>query len=122
MAVRSVPAWIGELDIDLVILHTTLLSDRWQPDDFRDVVRRMLPVRGVQSPKVAMPQDEFLNTDILVEALEQVGVDHVFTCAPEEEWKTIYGPLVANGVGMTRVLTGYIEPDTVRVIDRKSVV
>ena len=120
LAVRSVPAWIGELDIDLVILHTTLLSDRWQPDDFRDVVRRMLPVRGVRSAKVAMPQDEFLNTDILVEALEKVGVDHVFTCAPQEEWPTIYGPLVAKGVGMTRVLTGYIEPRTVQEIDRLS--
>jgi hypothetical protein len=120
MAVRSVPAWIGELDIDLVILHTTVLSDRWQPDDFRDVVRRMLPVRGVRSPKIAMPQDEFLNTDILVEALEKIGVDHVFTCAPEEEWETIYGPLVAKGVGMTRVLTGYVEPDTVQEIDRLS--
>ena len=120
LAVRSVPAWIGDLDIDLVILHTTLLSDRWQPDDFRDVVRRMLPVRGVRSPKVAMPQDEFLNTDILVEVLEKVGVDHVFTCAPEGEWATIYGPLVARGVGMSRVLTGYIEPDTVQEIDRLS--
>lgn len=120
MAVRSVPAWIGELDIDLVILHTTVLSDRWQPDDFRDVVRRMLPVRGVRSPKVAMPQDEFLNTDILVDALEKIGVDHVFTCAPEEEWATIYGSLVAKGVGMTRVLTGYIEPETVREIERLS--
>lgn len=120
MAIRSVPAWIGELDIDLVILHTTVLSDRWQPDDFRDVVRRMLPVRQVRSPKVAMPQDEFLNTDILVEALEKIGVDRVFTCAPEEEWATIYGPLVAKGVGMTRVLTGYIEPDAVQQVDRLS--
>jgi len=118
MAVRTVPVWIGKLDIDLVILHTTLLSDRWQPDDFRDVAWRMRHVSRVHSPRVAMPQDEFLNTDVLVEVLSEIGVDHVFTCAPEEEWATIYGPLVSAGVGMTRVLPGYVEPDTVLEIDR----
>jgi len=120
MAVRSVPAWIGELDIDLVVLHTILLSDRWQPDDFRDVARRMRPVRKVRAPRVALPQDEFLNTDLLVEVLDDIGVDHVFTCAPKEEWAKIYGPLMAAGVGMTRVLPGYLEPDTSQRIERLS--
>lgn len=118
MAIRAVPAWIGELEIDLVVLHTTLLSDRWQPDDFREVAWRMRHLQRVQAPRVAIPQDEFLNTDLLVEVLSEVGVDHVFTCAPEEEWRTIYGPLVSSGVGMTRVLPGYVEPDTVQEIHR----
>lgn len=120
MAVRSVPAWIHELDIDLVVIHTMLLAARWDPDDFRDIARRMGPVMRLQAPRVALPQDEFLNTDVLVEVLDDVGVDHVFTCAPKEEWATIYGPLMAKGVGMTRVLPGYLEPDTVLWIDRLS--
>jgi hypothetical protein len=120
MAVRSVPTWVGDLDIDLVVLHTILLSARWQPDDFRDVARRMRPVRNVKAPRVAMPQDEFLNTDVLVDVLKEIGVDHVFTCAPEEEWATIYGPLISDGAGMTRVLPGYLEPDTVRRIEQLS--
>jgi len=116
LAIRAVPAWIGELDIDFVILHTTLLSDRWQPDDFREVALRMRHLQRVQAPRVAIPQDEFLNTDLLVEVLTEVGVNHVFTCAPKEEWATIYGPLMSSGVGMTRVLPGYVEPDTVQEI------
>jgi len=120
MAVRSVPSWIGELDIDLVVLHTILLSDRWQPDDFRDVARRMRPIRNVRAPRVAMPQDEFLNSDLLVEVLDDIGVDHVFTCASPEDWDMIYGPLMAKGVGMTQVLPGYLEPHTVQRIGRLS--
>lgn len=120
MAVRSVPSWIGRLDIDLVILHTILLSDRWNPDDFRDVVRRLRPVRRVRAPKVALPQDEFVYTDPLVEVFDEIGVDHIFTCAAEEDWTTIYGPLMTKGVGLTRVLPGYLEPDTVGRIQRLS--
>ena len=118
LAVRSVPSWIHRLDIDLVVLHTILLSDRWQPDDFRDVVLRMGAVRRVRAPRVAIPQDEFINTDLLVEVLDDLRVDHIFTCAPEEEWATIYGPLVSKGIGFTRVLPGYLEPQTVQRIDR----
>jgi hypothetical protein len=118
LAVRSVPGWIHRLDIDLVVLHTILLSDRWQPDDFRDVVLRMGALRRVRAPRVAIPQDEFINTDLLVEVLDDLHVDHVFTCAPEEEWAAIYGPLVSKGVGFTRVLPGYLEPQTVKRIDR----
>lgn len=120
MAVRSIPAWIGDLDIDLVVLHTILLSDRWQPDSFLDVARRLRPVRDLRATRVAMPQDEFINTDVLVEVLDQLEVDHVFTCAPESEWATLYGPLLTKGVGMTQVLSGYLEPDTIGRIDRLS--
>jgi hypothetical protein len=118
MAVRSVPAWFRRLDIDLVILHTILLSDRWQPDDFRDVARRMRTVRSIRAPKVAIPQDEFINTDVLVDVLADLGVDHVLSCAPEDEWATLYGPLMASGTSVTRVLPGYLEPETVERITR----
>jgi hypothetical protein len=113
MAVRSVPAWIDRIDIDLVVLHTILLSDRWQPDDFRDVALRMRPLRRVRAPRVAIPQDEFINIDVLVEVLAELGVDHVFSCAPDDTWTTLYGPLMDAGAGVTRVLPGYLEPATV---------
>lgn len=122
MAVRSVPGWIWRLDIDLVVLHTILLSDRWQPDDFRDVALRLRSLRRLRAPRVAIPQDEFINTDVLVEVLADLGVDHVFSCAPPEEWDTLYGPLIERGSGVTRVLPGYLEPTTVRRISELAAV
>ena len=117
MAVRSVPSWIGRLDIDLVVLHTILLSDRWQPDDFRDVALRMRAIRKLRAPVVAIPQDEFINIDVLVDVLGKLHVNHVFSCAPPEEWATLYGPLIERGAGVTRVLPGYLEPATVERIE-----
>ena len=118
LAVRPVPRWIHRLDIGLVVFHTTLLATRWYPEAFRNVAMRLGAIQGLDCPRVAIPQDEFLNTDLLVEFLREFRVDHVLTCAPSEEWETIYGPLLSSGVGMTRVLTGYLEPQTVRRINQ----
>jgi hypothetical protein len=120
LAVRSVPAWIDRLDIDLVVLHTILLATRWQPQVLRDAVRRMGPVHRLRCPRIAIPQDEFLNTDLLVDVLREFGVSRVYTCAGEEDWDTIYGPLSGEGVGITRVLTGYLDPATVQRIEALS--
>lgn len=118
VAVRSVPRWVGRAEIGLVVFHTTLLATRWHPEAFHRLVPRLAALEGLTCPRIAIPQDEFLNTDPLVDFLKQFRVDHVFTCAPEKEWQTIYGALMADGVGLTRVLTGYLEQRTVRRIDQ----
>jgi hypothetical protein len=118
LAVRPVPSWIHRLDIGLVVFHTTLLATRWFPESLLRVAGRLGAVQALDCPRIAIPQDEFLNTDVLVEFLREFKVDQVLTCAPPEEWQTIYGPLMASGVGVTQVLTGYLEPRTVRRINR----
>lgn len=118
LAVRPVPRWVSHQEIGLVVFHTTLLATRWHPAAFGRLVSRLDALEGLACPRIAIPQDEFLNTDPLVDFLRQFRVDHVFTCAPREEWETIYGALMADGVGMTRVLTGYLERRTVQRIDQ----
>ncbi len=118
LAVRPVPRWIARLEIGLVVFHTTLLATRWHPEAFQRLAPRLAALDGLACPRIAIPQDEFLNTDPLVDFLRQFRVDHVFTCAPPEEWKTIYGALMADGAGMTRVLTGYLERRTVQRINQ----
>ena len=117
LAARSVPRWVRRLDIGLVVFHTTLLATRWYPEAFRRYANRLDALEGLDCPRIAIPQDEFLNTDPLVNFLRRFRVNHVFTCAPQHEWETIYGPLLADGAALTRVLTGYLEPRTVRRID-----
>jgi hypothetical protein len=118
LAVRDVPRWVSRLNVGLVVFHTTALATRWYPQAFERIARRLAAIEDLDCPRVAAPQDEFLNTDLLVDFLQRFRVDHVFTCAPPDEWETIYGPLISRGVGMTRVLTGYLEPRTVRRIDQ----
>lgn len=120
LARRRIPAWIGRLQIDLVVLHTILLSTRWEPELFADMAERMAPIKRLRCPIIAIPQDEFLNTDPLNDLLRDLRVSHVFTCAAEGDWDAIYGPLLAEGVKVTRVLTGYVEPATVARIERQA--
>jgi hypothetical protein len=117
LARRRIPPGLDRLQIDLVVLHTILLSTRWEPALFGEMAERMAPIKQLRCPVIAIPQDEFLNTDPLNELLREFGVRHVFTCAAEPDWDAIYGPLLADGVTLTRVLTGYVEPTTVARIE-----
>lgn len=118
VAVRSVPAWIRDLGIDMVVFHTSLLAQRWHPPTFRKLRRRLQRLRFLPSTTVAIPQDEFIHTDLLSDFLREFRVDHVLTCAAAPDWRTIYGDLVQGPVTFTRVLTGYLDPGTVARIGR----
>ena len=45
---------------------------------------------------VALPQDEFLNSDAVNAFLDEIGVQHVFSVAPPSEWPKIYDGLDAT--------------------------
>lgn len=118
VAIRSVPAWVDWLGVDLIVYDTTVLAQRWHPPTFRWVQARLARLRTLPAVKVALPQDEFIYTDQLCEFLLSYRVDHVLTCAAESDWMTIYGELAQGGIEFRRVLTGYIDPKTVARIER----
>src|SRR5690606_11345715 len=75
-------------------------------------VKRALRDRPV--PKIAVPQDEFINTDLLDDFLADVRASHVMTCASESEWGKIYPRTLETGCRFRTVLTGYLDDDTVK--------
>ncbi len=94
-----------------------MLWDRTIParlEQHRLALRRLA---GVGRHRVALPQDEFLYTNALVDLIRELGVDHVFSVAPESEWDRLYHGLDRNRVGISRVLTGYLAADTLERID-----
>jgi len=116
VAVRSIPSWVTRLGVDLIVFHTTLLAQRWQPAVFRGVLSKLRRLKNAQATKVAIPQDEFLRTDQLSEFLREFRVDHVLTCAPQSEWHTIYGALADGPTTFHQVMTGYLHPGSVNRI------
>ena len=118
LAIRSIPAWVDRIGVDLVVFQTLLLAQRWDPPTFRRVRAKLAPIRRLRCAKVAMPQDEFIYTDALQEFIREFGVDHVLTCAPESEWRTIYGPMVDGPITFAHILTGYLDPATLARIER----
>ncbi len=118
LAARRIPSWIGRVGVTTIVFHTILLAQRWQPAVFDRVVARLEPTRRLVATRIAIPQDEFIQTDLLCHFLEELHVDHVLTCAAESEWRTIYGSLVDGPVTFRRVLTGYLEPSSLKRIER----
>ena len=118
LAIRSIPAWVDRIGVDLVVFQTLLLSTRWDPPTFRRVRARLAPIRRLSCTKVAQPQDEFIYTDPLVEFIREFEVDYVLACAPQTEWRTIYGSLLDGPTSFIPVLTGYLDPATIERITR----
>jgi hypothetical protein len=109
---------LSRLRLDAVVLHTTLLSERWSLPTFWGVVERARRLRDVAAVKIALPQDEFFQTGALEECFRALGVTHVFSVMPESEWPAVYPETDRARVRFSRVLTGYLEQETLARIDR----
>lgn len=104
---------LARLDPAAVVFHTSLLSTRWSRPHFQALIPQLLRMRDWSCAKIAMPQDEFTNTDILDDFLAEVGTSHVLTCAAETDWANIYPRTSASGAAFTRILTGYLDEQTI---------
>ena len=67
---------------------------------------------------MALPQDEFLRSDTVNAVLAELGVEHVFSVAPPSEWPKIYDSLDTERVELSRVLTGYLDDETLERTQR----
>jgi hypothetical protein len=107
------------LHFDAVVWHTTFLGwVRWTPAGQRiGVMKRARRLAERASFQVALPQDEFLGTQQVAEVIREFGIDHVFSVAPESEWPLIYEGIDRSRVEISRVLTGYLDEDTVERVD-----
>ena len=112
---------LRNLDIDVVVFHTSFLGMRWDPDVFRTYMRKCAFLRDLDRIKIAMPQDEFMQTEVLNEFINDFDITHVLTCAEESDWHVIYDRIDRESVSFRTVLAGYLDHETVeRVVKRKN--
>ncbi len=116
---RRVPRWARRADWDLVVFHTSYLATfRWRPDGAPWLRRRSAPLRGLGRVRAALPQDDFLRSDLVGEVMEELGVDHVFTPVPESERRKVYRRMDLERVRFHLALTGYLDDDEVARMER----
>jgi len=118
LMVHRVPRWMRRVEFDLIVYHTTFLSQRWVPRHFAKARRRAAALAPLDAPRVALPQDEFLRPDDLEAFVREAGVDVVCSVAPPAAWPVIYPGLDRDRVMLRQVLTGYLADDTVARIER----
>jgi hypothetical protein len=111
---RKIPSWVHRVKWDLVVFHTSYLATyRWTPDGAPWLRQRSAPLRGLGRVRVALPQDDFLRSDLVADVMEELGVDHVFTPVPPSEHQKVYGRMDLDRVRFHVGLTGYLDDDEV---------
>ena len=117
-AIQKLPRWLASDVFDVIVLHTTVLSARWHRASFPGLVSRLETLATSPAVKIALPQDEFISTDLLCDLLNRLQVDHVFSVAPASEWGKIYATLDRDRTELHGALTGYLDESMVRRVKR----
>lgn len=105
---NNVPQYLKKIDIDIIIFHQSLTFCGNQEQYLRRIENYMHFLSGLKAVKVALFQDEYVNTDYSVRFLNQLKIDYAYSVAPEKEWNKIYHGLRPECT-ILPMLTGYIE-------------
>jgi hypothetical protein len=118
LGMREIPWYVKKIRWDLIIFHTVFLSSRFTRELFIRNVEKIDFLRNSNAIKVALPQDEFINMDLVCDFINQFGISHVFSVASESEWPVIYRTVDFQKVKFHKVLTGYIDDSLIKKVDR----
>jgi len=118
IAIRNVPDHFMSIPFDLVIFHTTFLSIRWHRQTFIEAVKKVHALKEMPVIKVAFPQDEFINMDLVCDFIQEFNIQHVFSVADSSQWPILYPNIDQKSVQFHSVLTGYLNPKTVARIQQ----
>jgi hypothetical protein len=120
LAVRSVPWYIKQVKFDLIVFGTLILANRIVDEWFEPLVKGVLPLKELETTKIALPQDEYTHTNVLTDFIKEFDIKHVYSVSPESEWPKIYAGLDAERVKFKSVLTGYLDDQTLARIEKLS--
>jgi hypothetical protein len=114
---NGAPAWLGYLNFDAVILHTTFLCLRWS-HRFYPWKWQLRWIKDLRCLKIAIPQDEYDHSEILDEWLYEWGVSAIFTNFDQAHRKILY-PIMQNQAEFYNCFTGYIDDAVARTYQPK---
>ncbi len=102
--IGKLPAKFSFEPFDVIVIHYSLFIavDAYVPPDVR---ARLSRFRGV---KMLFIQDEYRFVNRTIAAINECGVDVVFTCVPQGEIGKVYPPKQVPHTGFVNVLTGYV--------------
>lgn len=116
----GIPSYITKLRFDVIIYHYTFTAMKWNTNEFKMLLSSCSSLKKIAGHKIAIPQDEYVHSDIINDFLSDFEVKTVFTCLPETEYEKVY-PKSKSGVeNFYTVNTGYIDENAFRKIGTNS--
>ena len=106
------------INFDLIIYHWSFVGIRCDGNKGRELhIKNSYKIKHLKNSKaikIILPQDEFLNMDLLCNFINEFKIDFVFSVSPETEWPKIYRNIDRKKIKFVRVLTGYLNEDIVK--------
>lgn len=106
------PAWIAQLDPDLVLVDATALTARYTRVGLGGL-RRAMEAAPARSRRVAAPLDEFLGLQSLRDMLVEARIDLLLTALEPALWDSVY-PVAQRPFALRRFLTSYVDDGLMR--------
>lgn len=116
----KIPFYLSLVKYDGIILHYTLLSMRWTPNFWRFFSKGLSLLRYMNGVKVAIPQDEFVETESLCTLFRKLKIDSVFTCANPVDYQTLYPSEKTLLKHYVTTFTGFVDEETLALIHELS--
>ena len=117
LAHAGAPAAVSGVAFDLVVFQTTFTQRLSRSAaHYERMSERAARLKQISAPKVAFVQDEFWNVAKVERFISAFDVRAVFSVAPESEWPKLYPAIDRERVRFHRVLTGYLDDDSIERI------
>lgn len=105
---NKIPCYVKRISFDIVIFHQSITFCGNQEQYLHRIESFTHFLSGSKAIRVALFQDEYINTDFSVQFLNQLEIDYAYSVAPQTEWGKIYHGL-RKECTILPMLTGYIE-------------
>jgi hypothetical protein len=116
-ALRGIPKILTRISFDAVIIHYTLLAQRYFRNDYQKFLKSISNLKLIKVPKIIFPQDEYNHTNDLLDFINEFDVKTVFSCAQKSEFFKLYGLKNAAKLDYFHVYPGYADENTLKRID-----
>jgi len=110
-AANGIPWYLTIVKYDGVILHYTFLATRWSRDFYRKWRKTIQNLKRISGYKIAIPQDEYAESEALCELFKDYDVRTVFTCFSPEDYEKVYPKEKVNLEHIETVFPGYIDEE-----------
>ena len=112
------PEWFKEIKFDAIIFHYSYVAVRFAPDYWSTWKQKMDWIADWDCLKIAIPQDEYDQSQVLDEWLDEWGVSVVFSCFEGKNVDIIY-PIMSQKATFYYCFTGYIHQETGKELTKK---
>lgn len=117
LAFKKVPAYVLKVDYDLIIFSTLFMGNHWHGrEKFRQLMQRAHDLKQLNAIRICLPQDEFIQPDLLCEFINEFDINYVFSVVAESEWAKVYRHVDFEKVKFIRILPGYIDDNKIEAI------